>query len=53
MTNEQVLAKAILELARKAAVTWDYDGEEMHATGLDLSMKRELERIAEGKTEKP
>jgi len=42
LTNEQLLAKAILELARKAAVTWEYDGEQMIAQGIDLEDEVDL-----------
>ena len=47
MTDLQILAKAILELAEKAAHEWDYDGEQMLSTGvaLDFEIQRELERI--------
>ena len=40
------LAIAILELASKAATTWDYDGETMTGTGVFLDLERELEAIA-------
>lgn len=48
MTNEQILAKAILELARLSAYEWDYDGEQLIATGVQLESEAALEKIALG-----
>lgn len=55
MTQEEIntlLARAILDVAKKAAVTWDYDGEENVSQGvnLDYDMEKLLEELAEDKS---
>ena len=50
MTDENaILAKAILELAREAAHTWDYDGDTCIAAGvsLDCSIEEKLREMAD------
>ena len=42
------LAEAILELASKSAYEWDYDGEQMVATGISLDCEQTLLAIGEG-----
>ena len=44
-----LMAKAILELSRKAATTRDYDGEEMVSNGIDLQDETALQEIADYK----
>lgn len=48
MTTDEklaVLAKAIKELAEKAAHTWDYGGESMVGEGVVLVLERDLDAI--------
>jgi hypothetical protein len=44
--DQKILADAILELAAKAAIEWDYDDEQMLSTGVGLGSEADLQRIA-------
>lgn len=41
----QTLAKAVKQLAKEAARTWDYDGEQMVAEGVVLERAPEIDDI--------
>lgn len=48
MTTDEKLATiaaAILELAKKSAREWDFDGEQSVATGIDLDLEAQLKEI--------
>lgn len=50
MTQDEkiaLLARAVLELAAKAAREWDYDGESVVGTGIFLSEEAALKNISE------
>ena len=52
MTTDEklaVIARTLLELAKKAATTWEYDGETQVGTGVLLQLERELTEIAENR----
>ncbi len=49
MSDNEILAKAILELARKAARSWEYDGETCFSEGIALDCESDLQKILDNK----